>query len=190
MASAIVAAMIVAWPLGRLCDLFDRRRVMFWVALVAATAAALVVFLGAERLWLLTLLAGLFTGLSAALYPIAVAITNDRMASNQIVAASATLLLSYGIGSVIGPIVMSQLVALIGPEGLFMGSAGFLVLLAVTTRYRIASTDDIAVADQEHFIAAMPESSLVLAEIDPRNEEFQALHEVPPSQEPAPDRSH
>lgn len=179
MASAIVAAMIVAWPLGRLCDLFDRRRVMFWVALVAATAAALVVFFGAERLWLLTLLAGLFTGLSAALYPIAVAITNDRMESNRIVAASATLLLSYGIGSVIGPIVMAQLVAMIGPEGLFMGSAGFLVLLAVTTRYRIASTDDILVADQEHFIPAMPESSSVLAEIDPRNEEFHEVHDAP-----------
>ncbi len=179
MASAIVAAMIVAWPLGRLCDLLDRRRVMFWVALVAATAAALVVFFGAERLWLLTLLAGLFTGLSAALYPISVAITNDRMESNRIVAASATLLLSFGIGSVIGPVVMAQLVAMVGPEGLFMGSAGFLVLLAVTTRYRIVSTDDILVADQEHFIPAMPESSSVLAEIDPRNEEFHEVHEAP-----------
>lgn len=190
MASAIVAAMIVAWPLGRLCDLFDRRRVMFWVALIAATAAALVVFFGAERLWLLTLLAGLFTGLSAALYPIAVAITNDRMASNQIVAASGTLLLSYGIGSVIGPIVMAQLVAMVGPEGLFMGSAGFLVLLAVTTRYRIASTADIAVADQQHFIPAMPESSTALAEIDPRNEEFHEAHEAPPPHEPAPGPGH
>jgi MFS family permease len=190
MASAIVAAMIVAWPLGRLCDLFDRRRVMFWVALIAATAAALVVFFGAERLWLLTLLAGLFTGLSAALYPIAVAITNDRMASNQIVAASGTLLLSYGIGSVIGPVVMAQLVAVVGPEGLFMGSAGFLVLLAATTHYRIVSTADIAVADQQHFIPAMPESSTALAEIDPRNEEFHEAHEAPPPHEPAPDRSH
>mgnify|MGYP002006172289 CR=1 FL=1 len=39
MASAIVAAMLLAWPLGRLCDRFDRRRVMFWVA-VAASASA------------------------------------------------------------------------------------------------------------------------------------------------------
>lgn len=190
MASAIVAAMIVAWPLGRLCDLFDRRRIMFWAALIAATAAVLVVFFGAERLWLLTLLAGLFTGLSAALYPIAVAITNDRMASNQIVAASGTLLLSYGIGSVIGPIVMAQLVAMVGPEGLFMGSAGFLVLLAATTRYRIASTVDIAVEDQQHFIPAMPESSTALAEIDPRNEEFHEVHEAPPPNDSAPAGSH
>jgi MFS family permease len=184
MASAILAAMILAWPLGRLCDRFDRRRVMYWVALTAAAAAGGVVYFGAERLWLLTLLVGLFTGLSATLYPIAVAITNDRMASNRIVAASATLLLSYGIGSVIGPIVMAQLVAVIGPQGLFMGNAGFLLLLAAATRYRIASTRDIPVADQQDFVPAMPESSTVLVEIDPRNEEFHESHETHPPQGP------
>jgi MFS family permease len=179
MASAIIAAMVLAWPLGRLCDRFDRRRVMFWVALIAAAAAGGVVFFGADRLWLLTVLVALFTGLSATLYPIAVAITNDRMESNRIVSASATLLLSYGVGSVIGPIVMAQLVAAVGPEGLFMGNAGFLLLLAVATRYRIASTRDIPVADQEHFVPAMPESSPALAEIDPRNEAFHESHETP-----------
>ena len=182
MASAIVAAMIVAWPLGWLCDRLDRRRVMFWVAMTAAVASALVVFFGADRLWLLTLLVAIFTGLSATLYPIAVAITNDRMESNRIVAASATLLLSYGIGSVIGPIVMSRMVAAIGPEGLFMGNAGFLILLAAATRYRIASTRDVAVADQEHFVPVMPDSSTALVEIDPRNEEFHESHETPAAQ--------
>ncbi|MCK7550593.1 MULTISPECIES: MFS transporter [Marinobacter] len=178
MASAIVAAMIVAWPLGRLCDRFDRRRVMFWIALAAATSAGLVGVLGAETLWLLTILVGLFTGLSAALYPVAVAITNDRMESNRIVAASATLLLSYGIGSVIGPIVMAELVSQLGPRGLFLGNAGFLVLLAVITSYRISHTDDVAVEDQEHFVPTMPESSAVLTEMDPRNESFHESPEV------------
>ncbi len=185
MASAIVAAMILAWPLGRLCDHFDRRRILALVALVAAAAAALVGILGADNAWLLTLLVGLFTGLSAALYPIAVAITNDRMASNRIVAASATLLLSYGIGSVVGPVVMAELVAEFGPHALFSGSAVFLVLLAISTRYRIAHTEDVPVADQEHFVPAMPESSVVLTEIDPRNEEFQPSSEAE-SVTPAP----
>jgi MFS family permease len=152
--------------------------VMFWIALAAATSAGLVGVLGAETLWLLTILVGLFTGLSAALYPVAVAITNDRMESNRIVAASATLLLSYGIGSVIGPIVMAELVSQLGPRGLFLGNAGFLVLLAVITSYRISHTDDVAVEDQEHFVPAMPESSVVLTEMDPRNESFHESPEV------------
>lgn len=172
MASAIVAAMLLAWPMGRVCDLFDRRRVMFWVSLLACSAAIGVAITGAESLLMLTVLVAVFTGLSATLYPIAVAITNDRMDSNRIVAASATLLLSYGIGSVLGPIVMAELIHLQGPSGLFYGNAGFLILLAVITRYRIIQTDDVPVGEQEHFVPAMPEASAVLSEIDPRNEEF------------------
>ncbi|MBB5321845.1 MFS transporter [Marinobacter oulmenensis] len=173
MASAIVAAMLLAWPLGRLCDRFDRRRVMFWVGLLAALSAVGVALLGALNLVLLTILVGLFTGLSASIYPIAVAITNDRMESHRIVAASATLLLSYGVGSVIGPVVMAKLMDLLGPSGLFYGNAGFLMVLALITSYRISHTDDVPVADQEHFVAAMPETSAVLTEMDPRNTEFQ-----------------
>lgn len=178
MASAIVAAMILAWPLGLVCDRFDRRRVMFWVAVMAGLSAVTVGVFGAERMWLLTLMVGLFTGLSATLYPIAVAITNDRMESNRIVSASATLLLSYGVGSVIGPVVMAELVAVVGPQGLFFGNAGFLAVLAVITSYRISHTDDVPVADQEHFVPTMPETSAVLTEMDPRNEEFQESPEM------------
>ncbi|MEC7433209.1 MAG: MFS transporter, partial [Pseudomonadota bacterium] len=157
MASAIVAAMLLAWPLGRLCDRFDRRRVMFWVAMAASASAGGVAVFGASNLALLTLLVGLFTGLSATIYPIAVAITNDRMDSNRIVSASATLLLSYGIGSVIGPIAMAKLISLLGPAGLFYGNAGFLLVLAVITSYRISHTEDVPVDEQEHFVPAMPE---------------------------------
>lgn len=183
MASAIVAAMLLAWPLGRVCDRFDRRRVMFWVALAAASAAGGVAVIGAGSLALLTLLVGLFTGLSATLYPIAVAITNDRMESSRIVAASATLLLSYGIGSVIGPIAMAELINQLGPSGLFYGNAGFLLVLAVITSYRISHTEDVPVDEQEHFVPAMPEASPVLAELDPRNEDFQESPEVEEMQE-------
>ena len=183
MASAIVAAMLLAWPLGRVCDRFDRRRVMFWVALAAASAAGGVAVIGAGSLALLTLLVGLFTGLSATLYPIAVAITNDRMESSRIVAASATLLLSYGIGSVIGPIAMAELINQLGPSGLFYGNAGFLLVLAVITSYRISHTEDVPVDEQEHFVPAMPEASPVLSELDPRNEDFHESPEVEEMQE-------
>ncbi|MFW5824977.1 MAG: MFS transporter [Marinobacter sp.] len=178
MAAAIVAAMVLAWPLGRLCDRFDRRRVLLLVTLGAAATAVAVALTGSGNLVLLMALVGTFTGLSAMLYPIAVAIANDRMETHRIVAASATLLLSYGIGSVIGPVVMAELMSILGPSGLFWGSAGFLAMLAVATSYRISHTADVPVEAQEHFVAAMPEASPVLAEIDPRNEEFHASPEA------------
>lgn len=190
MACAIIAAMLLAWPLGRLCDSFDRRRVMFWVACTAALAAMAVSLLGTGNLWLLMVLVGLFTGLSAMIYPISVAITNDRMESTRIVAASATLLLSYGVGSVIGPIVMAELINMMGPKGLFLGNAGFLFVLAVITSLRITYTDDVAVEDQQDYVPAMPETSSVLTELDPRNTEFHMSSVTDDmSQEPARQQS-
>ncbi len=120
-----------------LCDRFDRRRIMFWISALAAISALVVSMLGSHQLLALTLAVAVFTGLSASIYPVAVAITNDRMESSRIVAASATLLLSYGIGSVIGPVVLSKLIQLLGPEGLFYGYAAALIVLAAATSYRI-----------------------------------------------------
>ncbi|HEV8078507.1 MAG TPA: MFS transporter [Marinobacter sp.] len=178
MASAILAAMLLAWPIGILCDRFDRRRIMFWISVLAAVAALVVSMLGGDQLLALTLAVAVFTGLSASIYPVAVAITNDRMESSRIVAASATLLLSYGIGSVIGPVVLSKLIELLGPQGLFYGYAAALIVLAAATSYRITHTEDIPVEDQEHFVPAMPETSMVLTEMDPRNLEFTESPEV------------
>lgn len=184
MASAILAAMLLAWPMGRVCDFFDRRRVMFWVAVVAGVTAALVGLTGVINPWLLMLEVGVVVGLCATIYPIAVAITNDRMETTRIVPASATLLLSYGIGSVVGPVVMARLIGLLGPGGLFLGMTAFLAILALITSYRIVHTEDVPVEDQEQFVTAMPDSSAVLTELDPRNEGFHEDSEVMP---PEPD---
>lgn len=185
MAVAILTAMLMAWPLGRVADHFDRRRVLLVVALAAAGASLLVALLGAANLTLLMIMVGGFVGLSATLYPIGVAITNDRMESHRIVSASATLLLAYGLGSVIGPVVMAELMSLLGPSGLFVGYLGVLLLLAGVTGYQIHSTEDIPVEAQEEYVPVMAEATPVLAEIDPRNEEFHASPEAEAMEEEA-----
>lgn len=172
MASAIIAAMLLAWPIGFICDRFDRRRILFAASLVGAAAALSVTYLGPLHFSIMMVSVGLFVGLAASLYPIAVAITNDRMASHQIVAASGSLLLSYGIGSVIGPILGSNMMQLMGPGGLFVGNAIVLVLFALLTWHRIGHSDDVPVEEQAHFIPVAAEASGVIAELDPRNEEF------------------
>lgn len=178
MASAIIAAMLLAWPIGLVCDRFDRRRILVAAAILGAASALVVAFFGQLHSAILLASVGLFVGLAASLYPIAVAITNDRMESHQIVAASGSLLLSYGIGSVIGPLLGSNMMQLLGPGGLFIGNAAVLALLAVSTAYRIAHSEDIPVDQQAHFIPVAAEASGVIAELDPRNEDF---HEAPRS---------
>ncbi|WP_347330174.1 MFS transporter [Marinimicrobium locisalis] len=174
MASAIVAAMVLAWPMGRLCDRFDRYSVMRNAALVAGVASLGAAFLGPFSPLVLILFTGLYMGIGAALYPIAVAITNDLMDSRQITAASTTLLLSYGIGSCIGPVATALIMELLGPRGLFL--TGTLVLGALVAYLIWGGRPEHVPAsaqEQEAFVSTIPEATLGLAELDPRNPEFE-----------------
>lgn len=169
MASAIVAAMILAWPVGRLCDRFDRYRVMLVAASVGAVCSLIAAFAGGFNLYVLVLFVGLYMGISATLYPIAVAISNDLMDSHQVTAASTALLLSYGVGSIIGPLVSSGFMALLGPMGLFISNA---LILALLIGFMLLRPVHVPVEKQEHYVTMTPEAALGMAELDPRNPDF------------------
>ncbi|GAB3675884.1 MFS transporter [Salinisphaera aquimarina] len=179
MASAIVGAMVLAWPVGRLCDRFNRRRVLMAVLAVAAAASIAIPLMGSEHPRLLIAVVGLYMGLSAALYPVSVAITNDQMPTHRITAASTTLLLSYGIGSCIGPIVAASVMDEFGPNGLFFTNTGFLLLLAIYLLYRLQRRADVPEDERVDYYTTSPHGGYGLYEIDPRNTEFSRAKETP-----------
>ena len=172
MASAIVGAMLLAWPVGRLCDRFNRRRVLMAVLTVAALTSGAIPFVGNTHAVALIAVVGLYMGLSAALYPVSVAITNDQMPSHRITAASTTLLLAYGIGSCIGPVVAASVMDRAGPNGLFFTNTGFLLLLAVYLLYRLQKRADVPEAERVDYVTTSPHGGHHLYELDPRNEDF------------------
>lgn len=178
MASAIVGAMLLAWPVGRLCDRFNRRRVLLGVLMICAAASMAIPFMGLAHRYGLIAVVGLYMGLAAALYPVAVAITNDQMPTHQITAASTTLLLSYGIGSCIGPVVSASVMDYAGPNGLFYANTAFLVLLAVYLLYRLQVREDVPSEQRADYYTTSPEASVGLSELDPRNDGF-APHKEP-----------
>ncbi|MDX9874841.1 MAG: MFS transporter [Spongiibacteraceae bacterium] len=188
MALAVIVAMLFAWPLGWISDRVERRHALMWVALGAALASISTALFGEQDYRLLLLCTGLFMGLTAALYPLAVAMVNDRMDSREIVAASAGLLLSYGIGACLGPALGSLMMTLFGPSGLFLGNGVILLALVPLSRYWITQVKPLPLAEQEHFVAAMPATTPVLAGIDPRNEAFEeaALSEPEDERRAAP----
>lgn len=172
MASAIVAAMILAWPVGRVCDRFDRYRVMVVVAIIAALSSIIAATIGSDSMVVLTFFVGLYMGLSAAIYPIAVAITNDLMESDQITSASTALLLSYGLGSILGPLISAMFMEVLGARGLFISNA---LILAGLTLFMVAGPgrSHPTIKRQESYYTTTPEAALGVAELDPRNTEFE-----------------
>ncbi|MBP0047910.1 MFS transporter [Marinobacterium sp. AK62] len=171
MFAAIMTAMVLAWPIGWICDRFQRSSVLMFIGVLAGAASLANALLAEQEFGLRLLALCICMGMGSTVYSIAVAITNDVMDSSQIIAASSGLLLSYGLGSVLGPLISSALMEWLGPAALFQLLATVLVALAGFTLYRQYRVPPMPVAAQEQFIPAIPDVH-VISEIDPRHEEF------------------
>jgi len=128
MTAIVLGGMILQWPLGRLSDVFDRRTVII-VTAAALAIVSLGTFLAAGgNDWILLAFAIVFGGLAFGIYPLCAAHTNDHVAKADLVAASGGLILVNSVGSILGPIAASGVMAPTGPGGLFLFTA--LVALA------------------------------------------------------------
>jgi len=171
MFGAILSAMLLAWPIGWVCDRFRRSSVLMLISVLAGAACAANALIVHEAFLPRLIALCLCMGLASTVYSIAVAITNDMMDSSQIIAASSGLLLSYGLGSVVGPLLSSALMELFGPPALFQLLALVLALLSGFTLYRQYRVPPMPVEAQEQFVPSIPDAH-VIPDIDPRNEEF------------------
>ena len=133
MAIMVVGGLGLQWPIGWLTDRYDRRRVLLVVVLVMAAMSAVLAVVWQWSLTALYVLFALHGGLLGALYPICVTHTNDFVERRQVVSVSGSLLLLWAAGAATGPAVASQIMALVGPTGLFwfvtllsLGLAGFI----------------------------------------------------------------
>jgi MFS family permease len=171
MSISVMSAMLFAWPIGWLCDRITRSKVLATTAMIAAAAALGASLFGSEQFVLLILSTSIFMAMIAAIYSIAVAITNDLIRSEERVAASSTLMLSYGLGSIAGPLLGSMLLGSFSPGSLFLGFVMILLILIVFTLFRQVQKPPVPIEEQEQFVPAMPETQ-VIAEFDPRTEDL------------------
>lgn len=172
MSVVILGGVALQWPLGRLSDRFDRRRVIVGVlagALVASLGIALIAAPGIALL----LFGALFGGLSFALYPLCVAHTNDHLAPEQRVAASGGLVLLYSVGAAAGPMSGAAAMTLLGTPGLFL----FIALCAGGTLgfglWRQARALPVP-ADRQQAYQVLPRTTPMAAALDPLAEEESA----------------
>ncbi|NIA67246.1 MFS transporter [Pelagibius litoralis] len=137
MSIVVIAGAVGQWPLGRLSDKMDRRRVIIGAA--SGSAIAGIVLVAWSPSWGISLLAlvflfGLFT---FPLYGLCVAHTNDHVEPDGYVEAASGLLLVLAIGAVIGPIATSVLTRFFGPDALFAVTASVQLCLAAFALHRM-----------------------------------------------------
>lgn len=169
MALTTVGALLFQVPIGRLSDFLDRRAVILGIAVgVILTGMVLTVVTTPGPL----LYGGvLITGaLIATLYPICVSHVNDFMESKDIVGAAGAMITVFGLSSIVGPPLAGQLMALTGPNGLFLFHALVAGLFGAFVAYRMTRRPTIDNAAQSSFVGLTATSAAVV-ELDPRVEE-------------------
>lgn len=169
---AVIATMLLQWPLGHLSDFMDRRRLMGALAALAGLGAALAAF--GELWWpALYLGTGILFGIVGCLYPLSLSMVNDGMAEGNPVAASAGLLLVYGVGTFAGPVFGAALMQIAGPVGLFHFMAASLVALGVYIAWRIRFTPDWPRDQQGPYVSmSAAETAPAILDLDPRADDY------------------
>jgi MFS family permease len=86
---------------------------------VSTCSALAVIWAIDQSVTTLVIFGAIFGGFSFVILPLVSSQINDLAKRNQLVQISAGLLIAYGIGASIGPVIAGQLMAQIGPVGLF-----------------------------------------------------------------------
>ncbi|MEO4000790.1 MFS transporter [Mesorhizobium sp. CAU 1732] len=170
MSFVVVAGAVAQLPVGRISDMTDRR----YVLSAAAFGCALVgvaVFLFAPRSANLILgMTAAYGALAYTLYSIAVAHANDHANSEDFVKLSGGLLLLYGFGTMIGPILGAFLMGRMRPESIFLATALAHFLLAGYAIVRVRARAPVPIEDREIF-KTLPSERAVTPQgvlLDPR----------------------
>jgi MFS family permease len=124
MALPPVGVILSQYPIGALSVRYDRRSVLTVLSLLAAALAAAAIPAARVSPFLLIGVVTAFGLVALPIYSLVVAYANDHLSKDQMLGASSKLILLYGIGAILGPLL----------AGAFMrqiGSAGFMAYMVL-----------------------------------------------------------
>jgi len=169
MASVIFGGMVLQWPIGRISDRFDRRRVLAGVlaSVVAVCAAGIVAAHGDAPFEVFAVIGMLLGGGMTTIYPICIAQAFDYLPRERYVAASGGLIMAYAVGATLGPIVSAFAIGRLGPPAFFGFIGVVLASFAAFVLYRMTERASVPLDLQEP-VVAVTRMSPAVSELDPR----------------------
>ncbi|WP_448717682.1 MFS transporter [Achromobacter sp. AGC78] len=169
-AAAVTAGLLSQWPMGWLSDRINRAGLIRFNALLLVLLPTVMWGWLTLPYWALVALSCVFGILQFTLYPLGAAFANDHVESERRVSLSAVLLMTYGVGACIGPMVAGLLMSLAGPSMYYVFiSACALILVWQVRPTRVTGAHQVDEAPT-HFVP-MPDtlqSSPAAAVLDPR----------------------
>jgi len=166
--AAIIAGAIAQIPIGWLSDRVDRRWVLIMVVGASAASGIFLCLFGAISQAFLIVGGCLYGMFGMSIFGLSAAHANDYAEPDEFVAISGGLLLIYGLGAIIGPVLAPIVMQLTSPSYMFAYTAAIHGALLVFGLYRLTRRESVPLAEQEDYIPARPRTTPVIFELDPR----------------------
>ncbi|MEP2706788.1 MAG: MFS transporter [Roseibium sp.] len=151
-AAAIIGGGLLAqWPVGRFSDMIDRRVVLVFMGVATAASASAIVFFSPTVFFVAAAAAILVGMFSQPLYAIAVAHAFDHASTEDFVETSSGMLLFFGMGSIVGPLLASLLMSQVGPSGLYIMVIIVNLMMAAFLLTRVLTNDALTADEKTDF---------------------------------------
>ena len=160
-----VSGAVSQWPIGKLSDMHDRRKVIIAVSFSAAFFAFCAILasgqmylpegLATSKFWFYIFLI-LFSFCSLPMFSLILAHTNDFIPKEKFVAAGASLQFTFGMGAMGGPFLCSIFMNLTNLNGFFVYLMFFHILIGIYGIYRSRVRPVVENPDSQ--FVAMPQS--------------------------------
>jgi len=162
MSLTILGGILLLWPVGRLSDRLERRRVLAVVCTLAAAGAALTAIL-VEMNSRFVMLGGFCYGaFGFSIYALSAAHTNDQLDSEHMLEVTSSLQLLWAAGAILGPVLAGLLMQRFGPEALMFFIACSALVPALFAIWRMRVRSAIPIGEQGEFVPRFATSAAAL----------------------------
>ena len=163
-ATVYAGGLLAQYPIGRISDRMDRRRLI--QILTAGGAVLLAGGIAFSGTYTVILVLGLVTGAVAnPLYSLLIAHTNDYLEPADMAGAAGGLLFINGLGSMIGPLAIGALMTRFGADAYFAYMSSLLALIALYATWRATRRPAPAVDTTSPYAPVAPQASPVAMEL-------------------------
>lgn len=155
---------IAQWPLGWISDRVDRRWVILYCACVALSISVAMNFIEASYSMYL-IMSGVIGSSVLPLYSLGVAHANDRLDPKQMMGASSTINMLYGVFAMIGPLAMAYSLNIFGLSGFYLLIGLIHFLLAIVILKMIFTKEATEESEQTQFQVMSHRPGVVAMEV-------------------------
>jgi len=165
MSLTIAGGALSQFPLGRISDKLDRRYVIMICMISGSGIAFLALILPAS---LVPMLMFIFGACALPIYAVSLALANDNAKEGKFIELGTGLLMLNAMGSIVGPMIASQLMSRFGPQ-LFFGYHMVVLLLGTVLILFMIRTKEASL-NQGDFKLATTAAAQASFQMDPRVE--------------------